>query len=315
MQIPMFSNLPARPPGGTLPVGEELASRSTGVTYEEIGCQKVLCPSPAAQKGGYPFSWTINPYRGCEIGCVYCYARYTHGYLGADPQDFAHRIFIKLGAERGVAGSLRPPHFAGAEIAIGTATDPYQPAERSYRLTRRILQRLAAFSGLTLSITTKSPLVTDDTDLLAAIGRRSRLTVHMSLISLDASLIRHLEPKAATPEARLEAVRRLADAGVRVGLFRMPVIPGLTDSPDQAQALDAAARAAGAAYVISQELSLRDDAWPVLAVALQTHYPRIYPEISRRMAARMAARGRQHKAPSATTPPCPDTPSGATLFG
>jgi DNA repair photolyase len=237
-----------------------------------------------------PFAWTINPYRGCEIGCTYCYARYTHAYLGLDdPTRFEREIFVKLGAGATIGRSLRPEHFAGAQIAIGTATDPYQPAERRYRVTRGILQKLAAFPGLTISLTTKSPIVTDDLELLARIAERSDLTVNVSLISLDASLIRLLEPKAATPRARLEAVRRLAERGIRVELFLMPVIAGINDDPADVARLKAAALEAGAARVRVQRMQLRRATWPVFRTLLGRHFPAL--------AARFEARARPFAAP------------------
>jgi len=237
-----------------------------------------------------PFAWTINPYRGCEIGCTYCYARYTHAYLGLDdPIRFEREIFVKLGAGKTVGRSLRPEHFEGAQIAIGTATDPYQPAERRYRVTRGILEKLAAFPGLTVSLTTKSPLVTDDLDLLARIAERSDLTVNVSLISLDPALIRLLEPKAATPKARLDAVRRLAERGIRVEVFLMPVIPGINDAPADVAALKRAALAAGAARVRVQRMQLRRATWPVFKQLLGDHFPAL--------AARFEARARRFEAP------------------
>lgn len=276
MQLPLLSDLPARPENGSLALGAQLAEHGPEVRYREVACRSVLGRSPAAARLGMPFTWTINPYRGCEIGCAYCYARYTHGYLGLqDPHAFEREIFVKLGAERGIARSLRPEHFSGAEIAIGTATDPYQPAERRYRITRRILEKLAAFSGLSVTLTTKSPLILDDLELLARLGRRSRLTVHVSLISLDPEVVRRLEPKGATPDKRLEAVARLAQAGVRVGLFLMPVLPGINDDAARLARLDAVARSAGAAFVCRQPVSVREASWPALSEALQRHYPHL----------------------------------------
>ena len=282
-QLPLLSDLPAFSPGGTLALGPHLADHGPEVVYREISCKTIIGRSDAARRAGMPFSWTINPYRGCEIGCGYCYARYTHHYLGrTDPDAFEREIFVKVGAEARVAKDLRASHFAGEEIAIGTATDPYQPAERRYRLTRRILEKLAAFSGLTLSITTKSPIILDDVELLARIGRRSHLTVHVSLVSLDADMVRRLEPKGATPERRLETIRGLASAGIRVGLFRMPVIPGINDGEADLARLDRAARAAGATFVCTQRMSLRKAAWPAFSDMLARHFPEALPAFARR---------------------------------
>lgn len=274
MQLPLLSDLPTPAAGGTLPLGPQVGDHGAEVIYREIPCKSIIGRSRGAETGGYPFSHTINPYRGCEIGCTYCYARYTHGYLGLDdPFAFERQVFVKLGADRRVARDLCDAHFAGAEIAIGTATDPYQPAERRYRVTRRILEKLATFSGLTLSITTKSPLILDDLHLLLRLARKSSLTIHMSLVSLDGDVIRRLEPKAATPEKRLETIATLARHGLRVGLFLMPIIPGINDDPRQIARLETAARRAGAAFVYKGRMSLRKAAWPVFARMLDRHYP------------------------------------------
>jgi len=290
MQLSLLPDLPVRPEKGSLPLGNTLSDHGSDVRYREIPVQRVLCRSPSAERMGMPFAWTVNPYRGCEIGCTYCYARYTHAYLGLDdPTRFEREIFVKLGAGATVPRSLRPEHFEGAQIAIGTATDPYQPAERRYRVTRGILEKLAAFSGLTISITTKSPIITDDLDLLARIAERSDLTVNVSLISLDASLIRLLEPKAATPKARLEAVRRLAERGIRVELFLMPVIPGINDDPADVARLKRAALEAGADRVRVQRMQLRRATWPIFRTLLGAHFPAL--------AARFEARARRFAAP------------------
>jgi DNA repair photolyase len=274
MQLPLLPELPVRPAKGSLALGSTLSDHGPEVRYREIPVHQVLCRSPGAERMGMPFAWTINPYRGCEIGCTYCYARYTHAYLGLDdPTRFEREIFVKLGAGATIARSLRPEHFEGAQIAIGTATDPYQPAERRYRVTRGILQKLAAFPGLTISLTTKSPIVTDDLGLLARIAERSDLTVNVSLISLDPGLIRLLEPKAATPHARLEAVRRLSERGIRVELFLMPVIPGINDDPAGVARLKAAALEAGADRVRVQRMQLRRATWPVFRTLLGRHFP------------------------------------------
>ncbi len=274
MQLPLLSNLPARPENGAMKLGTTVGDHGADVQYREIPVKTIIGRSGGAASGNYPFSYTINPYRGCEIGCTYCYARYTHSYLGMDdPYAFEREIFVKLGADRRVVHDLTDGHFNGEEIAMGTATDPYQPAERRYRITRRILEKLAAFSGLTLSITTKSPLILDDLPLLLRLARRSNLTVNMSLVSLDATVIRRLEPKAATPQKRLEAIAMLAHHGIRVGMFMMPIIPGINDNKRDLERLEGAARRAGAAFVIKQKMSLRKTGWPVFDAMLKEHYP------------------------------------------
>ena len=194
-----------------------------------------------------PFRWTINPYRGCEFGCVYCYARYTHEFLELrDPMDFERRIFVKRMAAEVLAHTLSRTPIGTDSIAIGTATDPYQPAERKYGLTRSMLQVFAQLSGLNISITTKSALVTRDLDLLLAINRRSRIQVNFSVITLNRRLQRILEPRAPRPGLRLRALNTLARAGIRCNILMMPMIPGLTDDPAAIESVIRMARKAGA---------------------------------------------------------------------
>src|SRR5271170_7155620 len=166
------------------------------------------CSSPRMS-----FRWTINPYRGCEFGCVYCYARYTHDFLELrDPMDFERKIFVKRMAAEVLSRTLSRTPIGTDAIAIGTATDPYQPAERKYGLTRSMLEVFAQLSGLNLSITTKSSLIVRDLELLKKINRRSKLSVNFSVITLDRRLQRILEPRAPRPGLRLRALFELARA-------------------------------------------------------------------------------------------------------
>ena len=178
-----------------------------------------------------PFAWTINPYRGCEFGCVYCYARYTHEFLELrDPMDFERRIFVKRKAAEVLERTLARTPIGLDSIAIGTATDPYQPAERTFGLTRSMLEVFARVGGIRLSITTKSNLVVRDLDLLKKIAERSEISVNFSLITMNRRLQRVLEPRAPRPELRLRALRELAAEGIRCNVLMMPMIPGLTDA-------------------------------------------------------------------------------------
>src|ERR1700675_4406456 len=159
-----------------------------GVEFIEMPVRQILnrCDSPRM-----PFRWTINPYRGCEFGCVYCYARYTHDFLELrDPMDFERRIFVKRMAAQVLSRTLSRTPIGTDPIAIGTATDPYQPAERKYRLTRSMLEVFAQLQGLNLSITTKSSLIERDLDLLSEINSRSSLAVNFSLITINRRLQR-----------------------------------------------------------------------------------------------------------------------------
>jgi DNA repair photolyase len=226
-----------------------------GVEFVEMPVRQILnrCTSPRM-----PFRWTINPYRGCEFGCVYCYARYTHEFLELrDPMDFERRVFVKRMAAEVLAHTLARTPIGTDQIALGTATDPYQPAERKFKLTRSMLEVFANLAGLSLSITTKSALITRDLDLLRRINRRSTLAVNFSLITLDRRLQRALEPRAPRPGLRLRALYELARAGIRCNVLVMPVIPGLTDEPAALENVIRAARRAGASGVWWRSLFLR----------------------------------------------------------
>ncbi len=177
-----------------------------------------------------PFDRSINPYRGCEHGCIYCFARPTHAYLGLSPGlDFETRIFYKPDAAALLAGELRHPRYECRVIAMGTNTDPYQPAERELRITRSILEVLAAF-GHPGGIVTKSALVLRDIDILAPMAAKGLAQVCVSVTTLDRTLARRLEPRAATPTRRIATIRELAAAGIPTGVMAAPVIPVLNDA-------------------------------------------------------------------------------------
>jgi DNA repair photolyase len=196
--------------------------------------------------GRVPFGWTINPYRGCEFGCKYCYARYAHEFMELrDPLDFERRIFVKrFDAEAFREELSRLP--TGESIALGTATDPYQPAERRYRVTRAMLEVFAGLSGFRLGITTKSALVARDMDLFREISRRHRFSVSMTVTTMDNELARAIEPMAPRPDLRINAVRKLVQAGVRSTVFCAPVLPLINDSDASLDAIAQAAATAGA---------------------------------------------------------------------
>jgi DNA repair photolyase len=181
------------------------------------------------QSPDIPFDRSVNPYRGCEHGCIYCYARPTHAYLGLSPGiDFESRLFVKPDAARLLAEELRQPGYRCRPLALGTNTDPYQPVERTWQVTRQILEVLADCQH-PVTITTKGALVERDIDLLSAMAERNLAEVLVSLGSLDRKLARHLEPRAASPERRLLTLQRLAAAGIPAGVLVAPVIPALND--------------------------------------------------------------------------------------
>ena len=190
------------------------------------------------------FDRSINPYRGCEHGCIYCFARPTHAWLGYSPGlDFESQLVAKPEAPRLLARELARPGYRCRMIALGTNTDPYQPIERTWRITRGILEVLAAHSH-PLGIVTKSVLVGRDIDILAPMAAQGLAQVFVSVTTLDRRLARRMEPRAATPEKRLEIIRRLTQAGIPTGVMAAPVIPALTDS--ELEAILQAAAAAGA---------------------------------------------------------------------
>lgn len=250
--------------------GRSLGKRR-GVSFFELPCRSVLnrCTSERM-----PFQWTINPYRGCEFGCTYCYARYSHEFLGMEEWlDFQDKILVKRAAPALLPKELTCERMDGKSLAIGTVTDPYQPAEREFRITRGILGGLALARGLTLSITTKSALITRDLELLIEIASRSRLSINISLITLNRRLARILEPRAPTPERRLATAHKLAESGLKVGIFAMPVLPGLTDSDRGMEALVKASASAGATHFVAQMLFLRGSAFKGFLPRLEKDFP------------------------------------------
>jgi len=188
------------------------------------------------------FDRSINPYRGCEHGCIYCFARPTHAYLGLSPGlDFESKLYVKPDAPDLLARELSAPGYVSRLIAIGTNTDPYQPIERQYQIMRRILEVLES-AGHPVGIVTKSALVLRDLDILSRMAKRKLAKVAVSVTTLDASLARVMEPRATTPPRRLEALRQLTEAGVPTAVMVAPVIPAINDSEIE-RILDAAAAA------------------------------------------------------------------------
>ncbi len=218
-----------------------------------------------------PFEQSVNPYRGCEHGCVYCYARPTHSYLGLSPGlDFESVLFAKPAAAARLAAALARPGYRVRPIAFGTNTDPYQPVERRLRITRALLEVLAACEH-PLTIVTKSALVERDLDLLAPMAAKRLAVVHVSITTLDRELARRLEPRAASPARRLQTVERLAAAGVPVGVMFAPVIPALNDG--EMEAVLAAAAARGARYAGWVLLRLPHEVRALFEEWLAAHYP------------------------------------------
>jgi DNA repair photolyase len=222
-----------------------------------------------------PFTWTINPYRGCEFACKYCYARYTHEFMEMrNGLEFEQKIYVKQHAADLLRSELRRVK-PGESIALGTATDPYQPAERRYEVTRCILEEFARHRGFELGIVTKSNLIVRDLDLLCEVSRNNALSVHMTVTTLKVELARILEPRAPRPDLRLDAVRQFSAAGINVGVSCSPVLPGITDSPADLEALVSAAAAAGARHIFASPLFLKPCSAAVFLPFIEQQFPKL----------------------------------------
>src|SRR5256884_5641256 len=242
------------------------------VEYFTLPVRSLLNRCTAARM---PFTWTINPYRGCEFACKYCYARYTHEFMELrDGVDFERKIFVKQHAAellRQELSSVKP----GEEIAIGTATDPYQPIERRLEVTRAILEELSRHAGLELGIVTKSNLVVRDIDLLRRIAENNQIFVNVTITTLDVDLARILEPRAPRPDLRMETVRKMNLEGVNTGVICAPVVPGITDSPRDLEALVRATAEAGGKYIYANPLFLKPCSAAVFLPFVEKQFPQL----------------------------------------
>lgn len=225
------------------------------VTFKSLKVRSILNKSVSRRR--LSFGRSINPYRGCEFACRYCYARYTHEYMELkDPAAFERQIFIKQNAAWLLKQELRELK-PDEEIALGTATDPYQPIERRACITRSLLEVLAQCRNLRIGIVTKSTLIERDIELLQAIAARNTLVVHLTITTTDAKLARLMEPRAPRPDLRFETVKRLRAAGLKAGILCSPLLPGLTDKPSALDKVALAAKAAGASFLCAQPLFLK----------------------------------------------------------
>lgn len=222
-----------------------------------------------------PFVWTINPYRGCEFGCKYCYVRYAHEFMELrDPQQFESKIYAKRFHAPSFRAELSKVK-TGQSVWIGTATDPFQPAERRYGITRQILEAIAKERGLKVGITTKSDLVARDVQLLRAIAERNIIHVNLTITTTDEQLARLVEPLAPRPELRLNAVRKLADGGIGVTVLGNPVMPFITDSERSLDALCEAAAKAGAVSFNASPLFLKPCSKAVFLPFIEERFPQL----------------------------------------
>jgi DNA repair photolyase len=242
------------------------------VQYFELPARSYLarCENPRL-----PFRWTINPYRGCEFGCKYCYARYAHEFMELrDPELFERKIFAKQFRAAAFRAEVRRLK-SGDTVWIGTATDPYQPAERRFQVTRQILEVLADERGLDFGITTKSDLVARDAALIARIARKNQIRVHLTITTLDERLARLLEPRAPRPALRLDAVRKLSDAGISVSVLAHPVMPLINDSEASLDRVCEAAALYGASSFSAAPLFLKPCAAQVFIPFLEARFPHL----------------------------------------
>jgi DNA repair photolyase len=236
----------------------------------------------SVSRRGMWFAKSINPYRGCEFGCRYCYARYTHEFMDMkDPAEFERKIYIKQNAAwllRQEIRSLRP----GEEIALGTATDPWQPIERRARVTRSILEVLAEYRGLRIGMVTKSILIERDIDLLQRIAERSDLVVNITITTPNIDLARILEPRAPRPDLRFRTVRRLRQAGLRTGILCSPLMPGITDNAAALDAMCRLASEAGANFLAAQPLFLKPCSKATFLAFVHDHFPELEASYAQR---------------------------------
>ena len=240
------------------------------VEYMSLTTRSYLtrCNSPRM-----PFRWMINPYRGCEFGCKYCYARYTHEFMELrDVDAFEKKIFVKSFDPRRFLGELRKLPV-GESIAIGTATDPYQPAEARYGVTRAMWEQFARTAGFRIGLVTKSDLVTRDAGVIASASRRHAVTIVVTITTLARDLAGALEPLAPRPELRLRAIRTLARAGIRVSVNLAPVLPLINDSEASLDAVAKAAAEAGAVSLGANVVYLKDCAKSIFFPFLEAQFP------------------------------------------
>ena len=273
--FPLYVNPPAPGLVGIAKLASEAEHVDSGhaVEFFSLPVRSILNRCDPRRK--LPFVWTINPYRGCEFACKYCYARYTHEFMELrDANAFEHKIFVKEEAAWLLRRDLKKVR-AGEEIAIGTATDPYQPAERRHLVTRSILEELSRHAGLEIGLVTKSNLVLRDLDVLKRIAEQNTIGVHITVTTLNSDLARILEPRAPRPDLRLEAVRKLNEAGIAAGVNCAPVLPGITDSPKQLGSLVKAASQAHATGIFANPLFLKPCSRSVFLPFIAEKFPHL----------------------------------------
>jgi DNA repair photolyase len=265
------------------------------VEFRALEVRSIL--NKSTSRRGLSHSHSINPYRGCEFACRYCYARYTHEFLqpsataretGSDEIQpwaaaFESEIYLKENAAWLLEQELRK-HDPADEIAIGTATDPYQPIERTAGVTRSLLKVLARRSGLRIGIVTKSKLIERDIDLFSRIARSNTLVIHLTITTPDPALARLLEPRAPRPDLRFAAVRRLREAGLTAGILCSPILPGITDTFAALDRMASLAAQARASFFAAETLFLKSCSRPTFLSFVREHFPHLVPDYESRFA-------------------------------
>ncbi len=281
----LFPTLPqAAKPAGLAGLAASAVHASDGheVEYRYLESRSAL--NRTSSRRGFNFKWSVNPYRGCEFGCRYCYARYTHEFMELrKPEDFEQQIFIKKNAAVQFDRELATLP-AGEGIAIGTATDPYQPIERREQVTRSLLEALARRSGFRVGVVTKSVLVLRDIDLLSKVASKHDLTLNMTITTDNVELARKLEPRAPRPDLRFRAVRRLREAGLQCGILVSPAMPGINDSLAQLDRMGWLAAAARASHFTSGALFLKPCSKHVFQDFVVKNFPHLAADYERRFA-------------------------------
>jgi DNA repair photolyase len=245
------------------------------VIFEEIECKSIVNRVVPCSVRPVPFRWTLNPYRGCQHACTYCFARRSHEFMGYDSgRDFDTKVVVKVNAPEVLRRDLSRPGWSRELIQVGTACDPYQQAELKYSLTHRCLRVLRDFAN-PVSITTKSPHIIRDADILQDLSREAEVRVNFSVATLDGEVWKRTEPQTARPEKRLEAMAYLAARGIRTGVMLAPILPGLTDDPAKLEEVVRAARDHGADYIHDNVLYLAPGTKEWFMPFLRESYPHL----------------------------------------